>query len=436
VLRHALSAADASVPLPQSGTGQGGDPENYIFAQDAVRHYEIEVDPDAWAHLKETAYLEEYIPGQLKFQDQVYPIALRFKGFRGSLYSCFRFDEQGNVTERVCDKMPLKVAFDEYDDDARFYELKKLNFHVMRNDPSRMRDRLSYAVFRASGVPAPRSVHATLSVNGEATDLYALVEQIDGRFSRNAYAEGGEGNIYKERWPTLSADDEYYVSGLEANKDEAAVGAMKSFAVDLAAATDETIESVLRAHTNFDQLMRYLAIDRAINHWDGPLAFRCRHPEDVPPMPPEVLEAQTPALGWEVCQNKNYYWYEESNSGLLWIVPWDMDLAWNSFGQFPDWNTPPDVCEIQQQGRPPRCDKLINWLATVLRPHYQRAGQELLQSGVLQAATLRSWLEGWYSQVAPFSDSRSMEGAMQLDTQLDARLAAFAADVAEAPELP
>jgi len=412
--------------------GRGGDPNDFVFSQQAVRRYEVEVDPAEWTALKKRAYLEEYIQARLRFEGQTYgPIGIRFKGFRGSLYSCFDFDDLANITGPSCDRMPVKLSFDEYDEEGRFFGLKKLNFHAMKNDASLMRDRLSYFLFRAFDVPAPRAVHATLSINGEDQGLFALVEEVDGRFARYAFDEGGEGNIYKERWPTVSSDADYFASGLEANRDQPEVSSMQSFAEAVRGATDDTIEDVLREHTDFDQLMRYFAVDRAINHWDGPLAFRCRPQSEVPVLPPEVEAAQRPALGWEVCQNKNYNWYEEADSGRLSLVPWDMDVTWSSFSQFPDWNTEPKTCEIRQSGRPPRCDKLINWLATTLRPHYARAGRELLTTGPLRHELLVTMTDRWYAQIAPYSNPATTAfGALLLNIEVDSHIRAFADEVA------
>ncbi|HKP63206.1 MAG TPA: CotH kinase family protein [Polyangiales bacterium] len=426
---HTGVAPDDGPPSP----GRGGDPEDFVFSQRAVRRYEIEVDPAEWEDLKKHAYLEQYIQARLKFEGTTYgPIGIRFKGFRGSLYSCFDFKADGSVTGPSCARMPLKLSFDEYDDDGRFFGLKKLNFHAMKNDSSLMRDRISYFVFRAFGVPAPRAVHALLTVNGEDQGLFALVEEIDGRFTRYAFDEGGEGNIYKERWPTISSDTDYFVSGLESNRDQPEVSGMQSFAEAVSGATDDTIEGVLREHTDFDTLMRYFAVDRAINHWDGPLAFRCRPQSEVPPLPPEVEAAQRPALGWEVCQNKNYYWYEETDSHRLSIVPWDMDVTWGSYSQFPDWNTAPTAraCAIAQSGRPPRCDKLVNWLATTLRPHYERAGRELLTTGPLHPELLFTLADRWYQQILPYVDPvPTALGALLLNGAIDDRIRAFADEV-------
>ena len=54
------------------------------------------------------------------------------------------------------------------------------------------------------GVPAPRSVHARLIINGQFNGIYALTEQIDGRFTRENF-DDGTGNLYKEIWPITNS---------------------------------------------------------------------------------------------------------------------------------------------------------------------------------------------------------------------------------------
>jgi hypothetical protein len=49
-------------------------------------------------------------------------------------------------------------------------------------------------------VPAPRSVHARLIINGVYYDVYALTEQIDEKFIAYNYKDT-VGNLYKEIWP-------------------------------------------------------------------------------------------------------------------------------------------------------------------------------------------------------------------------------------------
>ncbi len=68
-----------------------------------------------------------------------------------------------------------------------------LNLHAGVLDPSRAREAVGYAVFRAAGVPAPRTAFAevTLSVPGkfdrERLGLYTLVEEVDDAFLRTRF---------------------------------------------------------------------------------------------------------------------------------------------------------------------------------------------------------------------------------------------------------
>jgi putative membrane-bound dehydrogenase-like protein len=84
-------------------------------------------------------------------------------------------------------KRPLKVRFDKFGD-QKFHGLTSLQLHAMPLDSSKLREALAYSVFRAAGVPAPRTAFAevTLTVPGrhdkEYLGLYTVVEGIDGKF--------------------------------------------------------------------------------------------------------------------------------------------------------------------------------------------------------------------------------------------------------------
>src|SRR5262249_11904018 len=84
-------------------------------------------------------------------------------------------------------KRPLKIAFDKFGA-QHFHGLTALQLHAMPMDPSKGREVLAYSVFRAAGVPAPRTALAevTLTVPGkydkEYLGLYAVVENVDAQF--------------------------------------------------------------------------------------------------------------------------------------------------------------------------------------------------------------------------------------------------------------
>ena len=125
--------------------------------------------------------------------------------------------------EKECTKLSTKVKINWEDSDDTFYEVKKLQFHSQNLDPTKMHERLGYWLFRETGVPAPRSVHARLIINGQFNGIYALTEQIDGRFTRENF-DDGTGNLYKEIWPITNSGvpmpAEPLQNALKTNEDE------------------------------------------------------------------------------------------------------------------------------------------------------------------------------------------------------------------------
>ncbi len=376
-------------PPPNDDSGIDAD---YIFNQGAIRTYELKVSQANWDLLNASALDEEYVPATLHFEGREYgPIGLRYKGSGGTLEPCVDED----TGELLCDKLSMKLKFSEYDKDLRFHGIKRLNFHSMINDVSMMRERLAYSLFRESGVPAPRATHAWLEVNGEPMGLFALVEQIDGSFARDRFADG-EGNVYKEVWP-VSDDEEAYIEALKTNRgSDADVSRMMRFAEALRAAEDDAaVAGVLEDWLDVDTLMAYLAVDRAIENWDG------------------IVNR----VFWEGQEySHNYYWYEETERDQVWLIPWDMDLSLSFPNPFEDafgveqplWNVVPESCDPIRLPAyddifilSPACDPLLRTASTVLWVRYVDA-TKLLLDGAFRLDALNSKLDAYEEQIAFF----------------------------------
>ncbi len=363
-----------------------GDAAGYVFDETAIRTYELVVDESDWQWLNDNPLEEEYVPATLLFEGEEYPqVAVRYKGFFDGLISCFL---QGT---RSCKKLSIKLKFSEYNDGARFYGLKRLNFQSMERDPSNIRDILGYVLFREAGVPAPRATYAKLVVNGEPLGLFALVEQIDGIFARSRFndEDGGRGNLYKEVWP-IHLTPEPYLAALRTNREqEPSVDKMIRFAQALDGATDETFLSVLESWTDIDMLMRYLAVDRLIDNWDGFTRWLCVR---------------------ELCANHNYYWYEDAVRDRVWLIPWDLNHTLEapnpirSPSGMPDWDVTPGSCEpiaimLGIPDRPPACDEFTRRLSTVTWDLYAEATRDLLD-GPFQVDALHERIDGLADHIA------------------------------------
>ncbi|HUS66447.1 MAG TPA: CotH kinase family protein [Kofleriaceae bacterium] len=336
-----------------------------IFDESTILTYELEVAPADWAYLNEHATEEQYVPATLRLGDEVFEdAALRYKGSYGSLFFCF--DAMGN---RTCDKLSMKVSFNENDPEGKFHGLKKLNFHSMEADPTRMHDAIGYKLYRDHDVPAPHTAYARVLVNGDLMGLYIVVEQVDGRFTRSTFPEGGEGNLYKEVWPSY-LDEQPYLDALETNEDESPSAAkMVRFAQDLADAGEAGFAGVIDDWMEPGQLMRYMAIARLIDSWDDIVAWYCPGGD---------------------CFNHNYYWYESTTEDRVWLVAWDIDHTFEEPSPIrtndgmPDWDDTEASCELMPvfggfvQGRAPACDPFIRAMATQLWDEYAAESEALL----------------------------------------------------------
>ncbi len=340
-----------------------------LFDYPHVPTFDFFLPDDVWQHLQDTARDEQYAEAQLCFDGKlVGTVGLRFKGYYGSLFGCF--DDQGELT---CPRLSMKVKFDKYIDDQRFFGLKRLNFNAYYHDDSRIKEKLSYDLYRAMGIVAPRSAWAVLRVNGESKGVYGMVEQVDGRFTADRWSDNPDGNLYKEVWPTLE-DADGVLEGLKTNEDVADVSAYVAFSQALDAADDDEFRSVLGEYMDPDYLARYFAVDDAIASYDGISYF------------------------WTdgvYKDNHNFYIYEEEPNSFI-LIPWDIDSSFwiNPEHAAPHWTEIPDDCSDTYPywdglGAAPACDRFIWAMAQDLEP-WREAARELLDGPFAEEAMVEN----------------------------------------------
>ncbi len=255
----------------------------------------------------------------------------------------------------------MKVDFTYYQDDYKFYKLNKLQFNSMNHDHSQMHERLGYYLFKQMGVPAPRCVHARLIINGEYSGLYALVEQVDEQFAVHNFTDGG-GNVYKEVWPTDSKakayNERFYLNHLKTNQDKQQEDVMiEEFGCDIENAELSEMKLVISKWMDINVIISYAVVDRAIRADDGPFHWYENNGR---------------------IYNHNYFWYEEPSIDKLFLIPYDLDNAFENIKEINNpitaiadgWGElsadckPFEYAESGKKQRSAACDKLCGgWMS-------------------------------------------------------------------------
>ena len=316
------------------GLDRTGDPETIIdpsesgneaeslFTRTEAVEIRLQLPKEEWETLLGNAQDEEYTPADVTIQgDFIGNVGLRFKGSYGSLYGCF--DSENNL---ICDKLSMKIKFNEYEEEQRYLGLKRINLHSLHHDDTKMRDCLAYDLFRDADIVSPRCSWAKVYVNDELLGLYGLVEQIDGRFTDSRFSMG-DGNLYKELWPDRN-NTLYFSEHLKTNEDVQDHAAFSAFAKEMIAANDDTLPDILAQWMDMDYVQRYMAADFALANWDGITTFYC-------------------GATWP-CVNHNFFIYQEQERPFFWLLPWDLEATFVSthwLGDIEPWDKLDAVCE-------------------------------------------------------------------------------------------
>ena len=276
-----------------------------IYKDDVIARVDITIPEDSLAII--------LAPGN---EQSEYYFHASFLFDNGTIRDSFHnagFQLRGN-TSRFAGKKSFQVSLNKYVPGRTWYGVEKINLNGEHNDPTVSRSKIAWDLLREIGVPAPRSSHVELYINGAYFGLYANVEHIDEEFVQTRFGNN-DGNLFKCTWPAdmdyLGSDADLYkltsegkrVYELKTNED------IDDY-TDLALLIDvlnhtETSElpCELEKIFNVNSFLKAIAFDILSGNWDGPLYNK-----------------------------NNFYLYHNQATGLFEYIPYDLD---NTFGI--DW---------------------------------------------------------------------------------------------------
>jgi spore coat protein CotH len=192
-------------------------------------------------------------------------------------------------------------------------------------DSSKVREALAYAVFRAAGVPAPRTAFAEVVLNvpgrrtGDYLGLYTVVEQVDEQFLAAPFQDGG-GLLLKPEGvrglPYLGDDAAKYEKAYVAKRGASPEAWARLIELTrlIYEADEEEFRSEIGKYFDIYGFVPFLAANAMLSSLDSFVGL-----------------------------GHNYYLYLSPVTQKFSFIPWDLDLA---FGGFSMYGSPEQTADL------------------------------------------------------------------------------------------
>ena len=284
--------------MAQSGT---------LYDDSRLCSVHISIHPDSLQLIYDSVLSDHYYQARFVFDDGAQKDTLENVGFR----------LRGN-TSRYSKKKSFKISFNTYVSDRKYQGVKKLNLNGQHNDPTMMREKIFYDLWKIAGMPERRTSFVKLYIHGNYYGLYNNPAEMHKDWLGRVFPDK-KGNLYKCTYPAdlvyLGMNQNTYknlenstasggrVYELQTNEEEDDYTRL----VELIARLDKVPDTSFLTHTgeflHLDQYLKALALDVATGNWDS-YSFN----------------------------KNNYYLYDNPATGKFEFISYDTD---NTFGI--DW---------------------------------------------------------------------------------------------------
>ena len=291
-----------------------------VYDDTTMAMIQIEIDNEALNYIYNNVESDSIHLASIHFTNHWIDQSLDSVGFR----------LRGN-TSRQASKKSFKLDFNHFIRGRDFYGLEKLNLNGENNDPSIIRSKLCWDIFKNIGMTATRSSHVKVYINGEYYGLYISVEHIDENFLNRNY-DDDSGNLWKCIWPadlSYQGDEPedyhpYYSEDrpydLKTNKEDYDFSELAKL-IRIINQNPDSLESVI----SIKEVLQYLAINLLTGSWDD----------------------------YRFLKN-NYYLYHNPGKDIFHWIPFDYDNAFGVDWFDTDWSdiNPYSYANIDGSDRP------------------------------------------------------------------------------------
>lgn len=321
--------------------------EGPIYRDDMVPRVDVFIDPDTldWIYENVDSYIEfhaDFVFTTDTISDTIPEIGFRLRG----------------NTSRESQKKSFKISFNTFHSGRQYYGVEKLNLNGEHNDPSVIRSKIAWDLFRDFGIPAARANHVEVYINGDYYGLYINVEHIDEEFVESRF-ENKDGNLYKCLWPAdlddRGSNPENYkhmqgdrrVYDLQTNVLEDDYSDIAQFISQLNQLSSADFECEIVKDFNVYDYLKVIAVDVFLGNWDGP-----------------------------IYNKNNFYLYHNSQYDRMEYIPYDLDNTFGIDWMGRDWKTR-NIYDWRKHGEPrPIYSRMME--AASLREIYSQYSAQLM----------------------------------------------------------
>jgi len=332
-----------------------------LFRDDMVPRVDIFINPDTLDWIYENVESNIEFHADFVFTTDTIADTITEVGFR----------LRGN-TSRQSQKKSFKVSFNTFHSGRHFFGVEKLNLNGEHNDPSVIRSKIAWDLFRDFGIPAARANHVQVYINGDYYGLYINVEQIDEEFVESRF-DNKDGNLYKCLYPAdldyRGSDQEEYkitmgdrrVYDLKTNTMEDNYSDIASFISHLNQLPSAVFECEMVKDFNVYDYLKAIAVDVFLGNWDGP-----------------------------IYNKNNFYLYYNTQYDRMEYIPYDLDNTFGIDWMGRDWKTR-NIYDWMKHGEPrPIYSRMMN--VPSLREIYSQYTAELMSEEYTGAAFINEIL--------------------------------------------
>ncbi|MCZ2257670.1 CotH kinase family protein [Sporosarcina sp. G11-34] len=250
-----------------------------------IPEYKLFIHPATISELRKDIWIDDPVAAKLTIYKKKYDIDLAYRG--------------NHI--RDLKKKSYRISFYK---PGMYRNAKEIHLNAEFKDPSLLRNKLSLDFFYDIGCLSPKSQFVLLKLNGKNEGLYLELESVDAYFLGNRqlptgaifYAVDGDANF------SLMSDLEEEVKtslglGYEMKNGTAQdKGHLEEMIIKVNTISKEAFEDEIIKYINVDKYLRWLAGVVCTQNFDGFV--------------------------------HNYALYQNSDTGLFEVIPWDYDATW------------------------------------------------------------------------------------------------------------